>query len=230
VNTFDPVSESPNEAPLALFGGTFDPVHLGHLRVAADTASALKLPEVRLIPSKKPVHRDATSASADHRLAMLRLGTSAFPGLSVDDCELTRETPSYTALTLENFRHEFPARPLIWIVGIDAFLGITRWYQWQHLFDLAHFVVLNRPGFAVANALSTQLADVWNGRLTSDPHSLRSLTHGRLFLHTVAPQAISATEIRNMLTTGAQDNALLPLLPASVLAYIRGNRLYARPT
>ncbi|TAG48728.1 MAG: nicotinate-nucleotide adenylyltransferase [Betaproteobacteria bacterium] len=228
MNTFDPASESP-AAPLALFGGTFDPVHFGHLRVATDTAIALKLPEIRLIPSKKPVHRDATSASADQRLAMLRLGVSAFPGLSVDDCELTRDAPSYTALTLEHFRREFPERPLLWIVGIDAFLGITRWYQWQHLFDLAHFVVLNRPGFAVASALSAQLAEVWNGRLTNDPHALRSSAHGRLLLHTVAPQAISATEIRNMLTAGASDNALLPLLPASVLAYIRGNRLYARP-
>ncbi len=216
--------------PLALFGGTFDPVHFGHLRVASDTAAALRLPELRLIPSKKPVHRDATSANAAQRLAMLRLGVSEFPGLRIDDCELIRETPSYTVFTLEHFRERFPERALIWVIGIDAFLGITRWYEWQRLFDLAHFVVLNRPGFAVANALSASLSSVWNGRLTSDVSALRTNLHGQLYLHTVAPQAVSATEIRNMLLEGASDNALRPLLPASVLAYIRENRLYTGPT
>lgn len=227
-----PNSSAPSQPaePLALFGGTFDPVHFGHLRVAADTAAALRLPELRLIPSKKPVHRDATSATAEQRLAMLRLGVAEFPGLSVDDCELVRETPSYTVLTLEHFRAQFPDRTLIWIVGVDAFLGITRWYQWQRLFDLAHFVVLNRPGFAVANALSANLSSVWNGRLTSDVSALRANPCGGLYLHTVAPQAVSATEIRNMLSQGAPDNALAPLLPASVLAYIRDNRLYSPPT
>jgi nicotinate-nucleotide adenylyltransferase len=215
--------------PLALFGGTFDPVHFGHLRVAADTAAALRLPELRLIPSKKPVHRDATNANAEQRLAMLRLGVAEFPGLSVDDCELARETPSYTVLTLEHFREQFPERALIWVIGIDAFLGITHWYEWPRLFDLAHFVVLNRPGFAVANALSASLSNVWNGRLTSDASALRAKLCGQLYLHTVAPQAVSATEIRNMLLEGAPDNALAPLLPASVLAYIRGNRLYSHP-
>ena len=217
-------------SPLALLGGTFDPVHWGHLRIASETAAALKLPEVRLIPSKAPVHRAAPGATGDQRLAMLRLAVADAPGLSVDDRELTRDTPSYTALTLESLRAEFPLRPLIWLIGVDAFVHINRWYEWPRLFELAHFVVLNRPGFAVSQALSATLAEVWQGRLTRSDEVLTHTTHGSIYLHTVTPQAISATVIRNTIgntiAAGASDDALLSLLPTPVLAYIRAHQLY----
>jgi nicotinate-nucleotide adenylyltransferase len=212
--------------PLALFGGTFDPVHCGHLRVASETATALKLPEVRLIASKTPVHRVAPGATGEARLAMLRLAVAGAPGLAVDDRELTRDSPSYTALTLESLRAEFPLRPLIWLVGIDAFLHINHWYQWPQLFELAHFVVLNRPGFAVSQALSPALAEVWQGRLTRSAETLASTPNGAIYLHTVTPQAISATAIRNSIAAGASDEALRPFLPQPVLAYIRAHQLY----
>ena len=157
---------------------------------------------------------------------MLRLAVADVPGLAVDDRELTRDTPSYTALTLESLRAEFPMRPLIWLIGIDAFMHINHWYQWPRLFDLAHFVVLNRPGFAVSQALSPVLAEVWQGRLTRSADTLRETTHGSIYLHTVTPQAISATVIRNTIAAGAADSALVSLLPAPVLAYIRAHQLY----
>ena len=217
-------------APLALLGGTFDPVHWGHLRIASETAAALKLPEVRLIPSKAPVHRTTPRATSEQRLAMLRLAVADAPGLSVDDRELKRDTPSYTALTLASLRAEFPLRPLIWLIGVDAFVHINRWYDWPRLFDLAHFVVLNRPGFAVSQALSPALAEVWQGRLTRSAETLREATHGSIYLHTVTPQAISATTIRdtigNTIAAGASDDTLLPFLPQPVLAYIRAHQLY----
>ena len=216
--------------PLAVLGGTFDPVHWGHLRIASETAAALKLPEVRLIPSKLPVHRAVPGATAEQRLAMLRLAVAAVPGLTVDDRELTRDTPSYAVLTLASLRSEFPLRPLIWLIGIDAFLHINHWYEWPRLFELAHFVVLNRPGFAVSQALSPALAEVWQGRLTRSAEALTHNTHGSIFLHTVTPQAITATAIRttigNTIAAGAGDDALLPFLPPSVLAYIRAHQLY----
>ena len=213
-------------SPLALLGGTFDPVHFGHLRIASDAATALQLPEVRLIPVKTPVHRTRPGASETDRLAMLRLAVEDVPGLTVDDRELKRDTPSYTALTLESLRTEFPQRPLIWLIGIDAFMHISRWYQWPRLFELAHFVVLNRPGFAVSQALSPVLAEVWQGRLTRSADALQAATHGSIYLHTVTPQAISATEIRNTIAANAADSALVSLLPAPVLAYIRAHQLY----
>ena len=212
--------------PLALLGGTFDPVHFGHLRIASEAAAALRLPEVRLIPSKTPVHRTRPGASESHRLAMLRLAVADVPGLAVDDRELKRDTPSYTVLTLESLRTEFPLRPLVWLIGIDAFMHINRWHQWPRLFDLAHFVVLNRPGFAVSQVLSPTLAQVWQGRLTRSAAELSDTTHGSIYLHTVTPQAISATEIRNTIAADAEDKALQSLLPAPVLAYIRAHQLY----
>ena len=213
-------------APLALFGGTFDPVHLGHLRVASETAAALKLPEVRLIPSKAPVHRTEPGATGEQRLAMLRLAVAGTPGLAVDDRELNRDTPSYTVLTLESLRAEFPLRPLLWLIGVDAFVHINHWYEWPRLFELAHFVVLNRPGFAVSQALSPTLSQVWQGRLTHAAADLAERTHGAIYLHTVTPQAISATVIRNTIAAGATDATLLTFLPTPVLAYIRAHQLY----
>ncbi|MBL8310248.1 MAG: nicotinate-nucleotide adenylyltransferase [Burkholderiales bacterium] len=217
------------DAPLALLGGTFDPVHRGHLRIALDTATALRLPEVRLIPSKAPVHRASPGASEADRLAMLRLAVADDQSgtLRVDDRELRRDTPSYTVLTLQSLRAEYPTRPLLWLIGIDAFAHIKSWYQWPQLFELAHFVVLNRPGYAVATALSPALADLWQPRLAQEAAALRATAAGRILLHTVPPQAVSATEIRNSLANGASDSALAPLLPAAVLAYIRSHHLYA---
>ena len=225
-----PADNTSPSSPLALLGGTFDPVHWGHLRIASETAAALKLPEVRLIPSQAPVHRASPGATGGQRLAMLRLAVADAPGLSVDDRELTRDTPSYTTLTLESLRTEFPLRPLIWLIGVDAFVHINTWYEWPRLFELAHFVVLNRPGFAVSQALSPTLAEVWQGRLTRSAEVLTHATHGSIYLHTVTPQAISATVIRdtigNTIAAGASDEALLLLLPTPVLAYIRAHQLY----
>ena len=219
-----------SRAPLAVLGGTFDPVHWGHLRIASETTAALQLPEVRLMPSKAPVHRGAPAASSEQRLTMLKLAVADAPGLAVDDRELTRDTPSYAALTLASLRAEFPLRPLIWLIGVDAFLHINQWYDWPRLFELAHFVVLNRPGFAVSQALSTTLAEVWQGRLTRAANTLTQTTHGSIYLHTVTPQAISATTIRdtigNTIAAGASDDTLLPFLPQPVLAYIRAHQLY----
>lgn len=234
----DPRNPSSDDAdasaasPLALFGGTFDPVHFGHLRVARDTAAALRLPEVRLIPAQQNVLRDRPGASAADRLAMLQLAVSDArdaPGLSVDDCELRRTTPSYTIATLEHFRATYPLRPLVWLIGVDAFLRIQSWHRAKELFDFAHFVVLNRPGFATANVFSAAMSDVWQGRLANSRAQLRETLAGSIYLHTVAPQAVSSTEIRALLQRNPNDQALAALLPGPVLAYIRAHRLYAAP-
>jgi nicotinate-nucleotide adenylyltransferase len=217
-------------APLAAMGGTFDPVHWGHLRIASETAAALRLPELRMIPSKTPVHRTRPGATETQRFDMLELGVQATrdPALRTDNREIARATPSYTALTLESMRAEFPRRPLVWVIGVDAFLQIHSWFQWRRLFELAHFVVLNRPGFAVSHILSQDMADVWQGRLTREIDALHATTHGHIYLHSVTPQAISATAIRNTIAAGEADEALLPLLPAPVLAYIRAHHLYTQ--
>ena len=214
-------------APLGLLGGTFDPVHYGHLRLADDVQRALSLPEIRMIPAGDPPHRDTPHASAADRLAMLELAQIEFPRLVVDPREIHRKGKSYTVQTLEELRAEDLVRPLIWIVGADALLGLPDWHRWRELFDLAHLVVASRPGVALDPVLPSPLQPEWDARVTTDPARLRTKPAGSILRQDVAPQPISATAIRAALARGADGIAAVRgLLPDGVLAYIDHNRLY----
>ncbi len=140
-------------SPLAILGGTFDPVHYGHLRLADDVRTALALPEVRLVPAGKPPHRVAPQASARDRIAMLELGVREFPGLVVDAREINRGGKSYTVDTLGELRGEMPHTPLALLIGADAFRGLSSWHRWKDLFVLAHLIVVPRPGIATGTDL-----------------------------------------------------------------------------
>ena len=213
---------------LAILGGTFDPVHYGHLRLAADMRKALQLPEVRLVPAGVPPHRTPPVASGAHRLAMTELGCAEFPGLRADPREVERAGPSYTVATLESLHDEQPGRPLALIVGADAFAGLEQWWHWQRLFSLAHFLVVERPGIAFApDALSPTLKVHWERRLTTDPMRLARTLSGAILRVPVTPQPISASAIRAALARGAAGmSEVRGLLPAAVLAYIDRNQLY----
>jgi nicotinate-nucleotide adenylyltransferase len=214
-------------SPLALLGGTFDPVHYGHLRAADDVRRALGLSLVRLVPAGDPPHREGPAASSADRLAMLQLAVAEFPGLTVDDRELCRAGRSYMVLTLEDLRREFPGRPLVLLLGADAFGGLPSWHRWRELFDLAHLVIVERPGVALEASLPAALLPHWRERLTADPDVLSMRPAGAIYLQRVAPQAVSATTIRERLARGnGADDALRGLLPAAVLAYIDRNQLY----
>jgi nicotinate-nucleotide adenylyltransferase len=218
------------DSALGLLGGTFDPVHYGHLRLAADVQRALALPELRLVPANDPPHRDAPHAGAADRLAMLALALEEFPQLSVDDREILRQGKSYTVLTLEELRAEDARRPLLWIVGADALLGLPGWHRWRELFDLAHLVVVARPGVALEAALPRELAPEWQARLVTDPAALRARPAGTIYRQAVTPQPISATAIRATLARGPDGVASLRgLLPDRVLTYIDRNGLYRAP-
>lgn len=214
------------ETPLVVLGGTFDPVHYGHLRVAEEVRVALAPAEVRLVPAKDPPHRGAPSASASDRLRMLELARDEFPELTVDSRELERPGKSYTVLTLNELRGTFPSRPLALLVGADAFLGLPTWHRWGELFDLAHIVVAMRPGVALdAAGMQPQLREAWEQRRTDDRGAVRARPAGAILPVSVVPQPISATAIRAALARGAVD-AVRGLLPAAVLAYIETHRLY----
>ncbi len=133
-------------SPFAMLGGTFDPVHYGHLRFADEVRRSLGLKELHLVPAGDPPHRSGPVASAADRLAMLRLAVAEFPGLVVDSREVDRAGKSYTVLTLEALRREDAQRPLLLLVGADAFRGLPSWHRWRELFALAHLVVVARPG------------------------------------------------------------------------------------
>ena len=216
-------------APIALLGGTFDPVHYGHLRLADDVRRALGLSELRLVPAADPPHRGGPHASAADRLAMLTAGIAEFPGLVVDDRELRRGGKSYTVLTLEELRHAFPARPLWLILGADAFRGLPEWHRWRELFTLAHIVVVARPGVPPDAALPPPLAEEWQRRHTTLPAPLFATPAGRIFEQPVAPHPIAATAIRVLLAQHRNMNQLPQLLPPGVLAYIEQHQLYRPP-
>jgi nicotinate-nucleotide adenylyltransferase len=217
------MNAAPDTSPIAILGGTFDPVHYGHLRFADDVRRALGLSEVRLVPAGDPPHRAGPEASAHDRVAMLDLAVAEFPGLVVDDREVRQHGKSYTVRTLEGLRREHPTRLLWLLVGADAFRGLPGWHRWRDLFTLAHLVVVPRPGVDLTTALPPPLAAEWEHRLTAHAEDLRSGSAGHIFVQPIAPQPIAATALRDRLREGGECSGLLP---AAVLAYIDRHRLY----
>ena len=205
----------------------FDPVHYGHLRFADEVQTALAPLEVRLVPASDPPHRGATRASAADRIAMLKLALAEFPALGIDTREIERGGKSYTVDTLASLRHEEPQRPLLLLVGADAFHGFPKWHRWRQLFDLAHVVVVPRPGVDLETALPAPLAEQWHARRTDNARVLRERTAGSIYVQPVSAHAISSTDIRAALHSGGQRPVeIAGLLPASVLAYIDSKQLY----
>lgn len=209
-------------SPIGIFGGTFDPIHYGHLRTAFELMQALCFAQVRFIPSGDPPHRDATSASASERLAMVQAAIADEPGFVIDDCELHRDGPSYTYDTLAALREEFSTEPMGLILGMDAFLDLTSWHRWQELFDLAHIIVAHRPGWRAPDVgpLGKLLAD--NGtRRVDDLHETRC---GLIYIRSVTQLEISSTEIRDLVAAGRDPRFLVP---DAVRDVIMKSRCYA---
>ncbi len=222
-----PPGERPGASAIALVGGTFDPVHYGHLRLADELQRTLGVADMRLVPAGDPPHRDAPHANAAHRVAMLELARAEFPRLSIDTREIDRRGKSYTVLTLESLRAEGAAGPLLWVVGADAFLGLPTWHRWREIFGLAHLVVVGRPGVELDGALPPPLVPEWNARITRDREALSRAPAGAIYREDVTPQPISATAIRAALARGPDGTAeVRGLLPAGVLSYIARNGLY----
>ena len=192
---------------LAIFGGTFDPVHLGHLSVAWEAAELLDA-EVRLMPASVPPHRDAPVASATQRAAILRAALHGQSRLTLDTRELDRAGPSYTIDTLHELRAEQGDRPLVLLVGADAFANLASWHRWRELFAVAHVGVLSRPG--VSASLPDELEREVTDRRVVDAADLRSLPAGKLIELAVTPLEISATRIRALLAAGRDPRYLLP--------------------
>jgi nicotinate-nucleotide adenylyltransferase len=195
-------------APIGVLGGTFDPIHYGHLRIGYELLHALDLGQVRYIPCGQPPHRGSPVASAQVRLAMLTAALSGHPGMVVDERELTRDGPSYSVDTLLGLRDEYPESSLCLIVGMDAFLGFPTWHRWQELFELAHIVVARRPGWDT-NATGV-MKEVLQQRITDDVGELHGSTSGRIYIHTATQLEISSTAIRNMVASGAEPRFLMP--------------------
>ncbi|MHB1283418.1 MAG: nicotinate-nucleotide adenylyltransferase [Metallibacterium scheffleri] len=213
---------TPAPRPLAIFGGTFDPVHLGHLRAAWEAAEQLDA-EVHLLPARVPPHRPQPLASAAARVALLRAALAGQDHLGLDLRELARPGPSYSVDTLAELRAEHGAqRPLILLLGQDAFAGLPTWERWTQLFDLAHIVVLTRP--ASLPPWPDSLQGQWRQRTVAAPAALRTAAAGAMLNLRVSALEISASQVRTLLAAGREPRYLLPdalLADAALLAPYR---------
>ena len=186
--------------PIGIFGGTFDPIHLGHLRTGFELLQSLQLSELRWIPVGNPGHREPPLAAAALRLEMVRVAIAGQPGFVLDEREVRRSGVSYTVDTLEELRAEHPARPLCLVLGMDAFLGLTAWRRWSDILTL-----LEERGTTHATDLHAALA-------------------GRIYVHAVTQLEISSTGLRDIITAGRDPRFLVP---EPVRAIIRETGCYA---
>jgi nicotinate-nucleotide adenylyltransferase len=209
---------------IGILGGTFDPIHNGHLQPALEAMSALQLAELRLMPNHIPPHRPQPVASSAQRLAMVQLAAAELPGVCVDDRELRRHTPSYTIDTLIELRQERPDTPLCFLIGMDSLLGLPGWHRWQELTDYAHLIVSVRPGWHPE--LSAELAAFVTAHRAPSAQAVHQQLAGYVVWMQNQPIALSATELRSQL---AQDEPPVGLLPQKVADYIRQQGIY-RPT
>jgi len=206
---------------IALFGGTFDPVHYGHLRAAAEVSEKLGVSDFRLLPAGRPPHREGTWAPARHRLAMLELALAPHADLSVDEREVQRGGLSYMSDTLASIRSDAGETPIMLCLGQDAANHLDRWHEWQRLLELAHLVVMTRPDSEPG--YSDRLRRHLEGRLVESSPALMRRPAGGLCNVNVTRLAISSTDIRQQIADGRNPRFLLP---STVLAYIRKHRLY----
>ncbi len=214
-------------SPIGILGGTFDPIHNGHLRLAQEALEQCDLAEVRFIPSGTPPHRDAPCASALQRMAMVRLALQGNTSFVLDEREIHRTNPCYTVDTLRALRTELGAQqPMCLLMGGDAFLSLHTWHAWENLFELAHIVVVQRPGLPLGNAVATAdsaLRQHYTARLAPGPRVLHESPSGAVVVLDMPLLEISATDIRKRC---AEKKNIHYLLPDAVADYVQSHSLY----
>jgi nicotinate-nucleotide adenylyltransferase len=215
-------------APIGVMGGTFDPVHFGHLRLAQEAAEILGLECVRWVPAGQPWHRTPPRASAAHRLEMVRLAIERNPLFELDDAETRQSSPSYTVETLERLRRDLGTeRSFVLLLGTDAFRDLPSWQRWRDLFGLAHIFVAQRPGHSLTpGGMSAALAVEWRKR-AGTPDALLQRPAGSVVTYGTTALDISASAIRAHFAQGRSPRYLLP---SPVLEYIETHGLYANGT
>ena len=211
---------------LAVYGGTFDPVQYGHLRSAIEIWQALCVDTVCLVPSYLPPHRQQPDSTPEQRLEMLRLAIDGHVGLRIDDREIKRKGPSFMVETLESIRQDVGAdASLSLVLGSDAFAIFSEWRRWEDIIEIAHLVVLERPGYTLADA-PQPLLDWSLSRWVESPQELLKTAAGKMTSLRVTQLEISATMIRDQINVGL---AIDYLLPEKVQDYISQQKLYSTP-
>ncbi|GIU31113.1 nicotinate-nucleotide adenylyltransferase [Shewanella schlegeliana] len=209
---------------IGILGGTFDPIHFGHIRPAQEVRQQLNLDEVWLMPNHIPPHKSSTHVSSQDRLAMAQLVCDQLPHFKLCDIEAKRDTPSYSAMTLTQLTKIYPEHEFYFIMGMDSFLSFTRWHKWQQLLDLCHLVVCKRPGWQLDT--NDPIQSVLRPRV-HDIATTTSEKFGRIFMVDITEQDISSTQVRQQLSLG---NLPKGQLPTEIEAYIVNHHLYQNPT
>ena len=210
---------------LGLLGGTFDPVHIAHLRVAIEVRERLQLDEVRLIPAPHPRLRDAPQVDAATRLRVLQAAIHDIQGLAIDDRELSTSGPTRTVSTLLSVREDEGDRPLCLIIGADAATRLDRWHQWERLLELAHLVIARRPGAELP--CDGPVAELIEAHQDARPSRLSECPAGVIHICDIPGLDISATAIRERLAAGRSIEFLVPERAARILME---EHLYAATT
>ncbi len=216
-----------NFSLIGIYGGTFDPIHYGHLRLAEELNEIIGFSKLYFVPSGSPRLRNAPVASKDHRVAMLSAAIQDNETFMLDKREMSRDGENYSVVTLREFRKEFGGEyALCFIMGSDAFLNLTKWHCWHEMFELCHVVVADRPGYlpALNNKMPQELTEALVSRQASSIGDLKESPYGLVFIAPTTLQDISATAIRESIGT---DKSVRYLIPDAVLEYIETNRLYS---
>lgn len=212
------------QRPIGILGGTFDPIHVGHLRTAHELLTGLGLEEVRFVPARLPPHRPPAVAPEALRLRLLEAALAGVAGFRVDDRELGRSGPSYMVDTLISLRTELGTRPLCLILGFDAFMGLPTWHRWQEILELAHLVVARRPGYATT--VDAAIGALLEARAIQAPAMLAGAPAGHILFRDVTQLEVSASAIRGLMATGGDPRYLVP---DAVRDLLLKTHVYANP-
>jgi nicotinate-nucleotide adenylyltransferase len=206
------------QPPLGILGGTFDPIHQGHLYIADCAFKQTPIKKIKIIPCYQPVHRSPPKASVEDRVAMVKLAIQGIPYLELDELEINRKGLSYTIDTLTTLRKNYPLAPISLILGTDAYQSITTWRRWQELLDYSHLLVLKRPHFIFSHT-NHWLAE----REAKDRQDLVSQKAGKIFFIEIPSNTISSTQVREKIKKGVDISCLVPI---KVATYIKEHHLY----
>jgi nicotinate-nucleotide adenylyltransferase len=211
--------------PIGIFGGTFDPIHLGHLHLAVEVYQQLNLKEIRFIPCNQSSLKQQPIASGAHRLEMIKLAIKDYPQFNVDDCEISRRGISYAVDTLKFLHKKFHGFSFCFIMSMDAFAQFNLWHKWQEILTLTHLIIANRPDSTMPT--NQEVLQLLEKHQTFNPEDLVANIVGKIYFLNIKPNPISATMIRSFLKEGKEASAFLP---QPVWNYIQQHHLYNAKT